>query len=652
MIFRSIRARILLSALLPVSLAILVLVGFFWSSRLEDASQFYSQRAKLLLRQVAMSSEFGLFSGNMANLQAIVNSVQHEPDVYGLSLFDATGALLVSAGPVAWRKFADATNPDNVAQQYKMGVDTIFEPIASSRVEISDLFTGSRTEEARQSLSLGYVVLEMSREGLLAREHELMWLSLWVGTLSLLFAGALAARLSDAVVRPILRVLGTIERVGQGNFAERTQVEHNDLLYDVQQGLNQMARRLAWGRDELEQRVQEVTRELNIKKEEAEAATQAKSRFLAAASHDLRQPTHALGLFIARLGQLPLEGISRQLVGQIEASTLAMQELLDSLLDISRLDAGVVPVHVSVFRVQTLLESVEGALAPLAEARGLRLRVRPTELWTRTDAALLKRMVMNLMHNALRYTEQGTVLLACRPMPRGNRVRIEVWDSGVGISSEHQANIFKEFFQVGNQARQRSQGLGLGLNIVERSAQLLGVEVGLRSAPGCGSRFSISLPAAVAEPAALALPVEVASSDLDGVTVLVVEDDAYARLAMADLLTSWGCIVVVACDAAQAVTAIENGLVPEVVVSDYRLGEGENGIQVISRARTLLGHSVPACLMSGSTDPALMQSTQAVGLTLLHKPIRPAKLRSLMRRLISRSGASAQPKPASGRRLA
>jgi CheY-like chemotaxis protein/anti-sigma regulatory factor (Ser/Thr protein kinase) len=253
-----------------------------------------------------------------------------------------------------------------------------------------------------------------------------------------------------------------------------------------------------------------------------------------------------------------------------------------------------------------------------------------------SDAVLLQRIVMNLAHNAVRYTDPGgTVLIAARR--RGSAVQIEVWDSGIGISPEHQSEIFKEFYQVGNPGRLRNYGLGLGLNIVERGAQLLGHTVSLRSALGRGTRFCITAPRAAAPIAAPQEPVEHSATALvsmEGKRVLLLEDDDMALEAVTKLLQSWGLQVSTASNIAQASIHLGRGAMPDVIVSDYRLDNGENGLEAIAALRALCAIEVPACLMSGDTDPELMQQAAQAQLTLLHKPVRPAKLRALLRRLL------------------
>ena len=644
----TIRARMLAATLLPIVLIVLILVGVFSTNRFGEMDEAHRQSAKLLVRQVALSSEYGLFSGNVASLQSVVNGVKQEAEVHSAVVFDVNGRALATAGTPGYANFEDIRRVTQGSRSARGGLETLVEVIRSDRIQLDDLFT-QRTETALAEQApavLGYAVIEVSRAGLESRQQDMLQLALGVGLVGLLFAGFLAIQLGEGVVQPILRISRMINQVGQGDLLARIKEVPSDPLYELQVGLNHMATRLAWGRDEMEQRVASVTAELRERKNEAEEATQAKSRFLAAASHDLRQPTHALGMFVARLSQSHLDAQTRSLVGSVEASVHAMQDLLDDLLDLSRLDAGAVHADVTAVELQAVFDNVRTALEPVAQERGLRLRIRNSPLWAQTDAVLLQRVLMNLVHNALRYTTKGTVLMACRTQNGGRDLRVEVSDSGIGISPDHQAEIFKEFYQVGNIGRDRSRGLGLGLNIVERSVALLGHKLELRSALGCGTRFSIVMPKTSAlERRSSGAHVVVdppATAALIGIEVLVLEDDDFARDALSSLLHSWGCRVLPCATSDEAVQMLQAHGAVDFLLSDYRLSDGDRGIDAIARLRESVGRNVPACLMSGDTDSALMQAAKEAGLPLLHKPVRPAKLRSVLRRiLMSPSGDAA-----------
>ncbi|MCF8208450.1 MAG: response regulator [Rhodoferax sp.] len=633
MIFNSIRSRMLVAALLPVTLVVIVLVAIFWMGRADDVSAAHTERGKLLLRQVTMASEFGLFSGDVAGLEAVVVGLGREENVLAAAVYDAQGLLLAKFGAIEFRSYHEFTRPESLSRQRELGKDTHFSPISIVEADIADPFSAKKVFASKPIL--GYAVVQMARASLLVRQRELLFLAVGVGALGIFVGGLLGMRLGEGVVRPILDVSRVIERIGKGDYAARRVARADDPLYQLQCDVNHMADRLESARDELEQRVEAATCELNRKKDEAEAANLAKSRFLAAASHDLRQPIHALGMFVSSLGQLPLDPVARKIVTNLEASTHAMQDLLDSLLDLSRLEAGAVPVQISSFDLQWIWNALESALAPTARAKGLRLRVRPTEARVLTDMTLVQRIVMNLAHNALRYTLSGTVLIACRPAANPQFVRIEVWDSGIGISPEHQTEIYKEFYQVGNPARDRSKGLGLGLNIVERSVHLLGLTLNLRSQLHCGTRFSLLVPRAGPDTQLTPATVVDAMADLQGVCALVIEDDLTANEALCALLSSWGCLALSATNGITAKAFLDDGQLPDVIISDFRLGEGDNGLEVIAKLRLEVDRAIPALLMSGDTDSALMHAVQQAELSLLHKPVRPAKLRSLLRRIVT-----------------
>ena len=287
-----------------------------------------------------------------------------------------------------------------------------------------------------------------------------------------------------------------IERISRGELSARIVLHDDDPLRGVQLGLNQMVERLQSHRDELELRIHQATLNLHDKIEEAQMATQAKTRFLAAASHDLRQPTHALGMFVARLAQLKHNTEARHLIESLERSVQALQDMLDGLLDLSRLETGVVQAQIRAFSLNMIFDQLRADFSLVAVEKGLRLRIKASDVVVLSDPALLQRILLNLLDNALRYTLHGWVLLACRRTADGKQVRIEVRDTGIGIAPEHHADIFNEFYQVNNVARDRSKGMGLGLNIVARATQLLGHRLQMRSRPGQGTCFSLELPLA------------------------------------------------------------------------------------------------------------------------------------------------------------
>ena len=634
-----IRSRMLLAALLPVTLVATLLAAVFLVVRVGDNAQAHEQRARSLIRQVALASEYGLFSGNIASLQSLSSGALQQADVRAATIIDAQGTVLVRVGKTAGVPLPALSALEHTAVDAVTGVDRLVQPVVATQIKLDDTLERSGTEVAVAPQRLGHVVMEFSRESLNRRERDMLAAGIAITLGGLLFGGVLAVLIGRGVLRPIMRVSRMIRRIGEGELSVRNEVLPNDPLRELQRGLNQMAAQLELGHDDMARRITAATAALREKKEEAETATRAKSQFLAAASHDLRQPTHALGMFVARLGQLPLDVQTGHLVANLDASVRAMQDLLDGLLDISKLDAGAVQVNLLAAPLAPIFEQTRLALQGAALDKGLRLRIRPTSAWVRSDPVLLQRILLNLVTNAVRYTEQGSVLLACRTSGDRDReqVRIEVWDSGIGISAEHQSQVFREFYQVGNAERDRTRGLGLGLNIVERTAHLLGHTFTLRSSLGRGTRFTLQVPLAQADAAPLEPAPAAPMTRLIGAVVMVIEDDALAAEGLVGLLESWGCTVSLADGQQQALAlAAQNGA-PDVIVSDYRLRGDENGIAAIAAIRAAAGHHIAACLMSGDTDQTLIAEARDSALTLLHKPVRPAKLRSLLRSLTATS---------------
>lgn len=371
---------------------------------------------------------------------------------------------------------------------------------------------------------------------------------------------------------------------------------------------------------------------------EAEQANAAKTRFLAAASHDLRQPIHALGLLFATLADRVRDAGTAPLLEQIDGAVEAIDSMLNSLLDISKLDAGVVRPDVGAVDLATLLRRLDNEHQPIAALTGSRLRVRPAHAVVLSDPSMLVRILDNLVSNALRYTHDGRVLVGARR--RGDAIRVEVYDTGPGIPAEALDDIFLEFHQLGNPERDRRKGLGLGLAIVKRLADLLGHRIEVRSTVGRGSRFAVILPLSAERPHRGAAPPLAAAlgDDLQGRRVLVLDDDASVLDAMRSLLERWGCDVVTAATPEEAEASIAStARPPDLLIVDYRLRHHASGIQTIEQLRARAGAPVPALVVTGDTAPDRLREAQESGYPLLHKPVKPAQLRSVMRHLVLRA---------------
>ena len=379
----------------------------------------------------------------------------------------------------------------------------------------------------------------------------------------------------------------------------------------------------------------DLANDLLIQKEFAEAANVTKSRFLASASHDLRQPVHALGMFVGALRDRPLDEVSGRLVRQIQNSIGALDSLFSAILDISRLDAGIIESRPQAFAIHPMLERICRDEIPEIDRKGIELRLIPCSIIVRTDPVLLERVLRNLVSNAVRYTDAGRVVIGCR---RGARLSVEVWDSGRGIPADQQDLIFQEFYQIGNSERDRARGLGLGLAIVRRLTRILDIPMQMQSRVARGSVFKLSLPVAAERPVAIE-----PAQGLHAVTqvshfILVIDDEVAIQEGMKALLTGWGHSVITASSCAEMLEyATAFTATPSLIISDYRLRNSEDGIAAIERLRSEFNSDIPAILITGDTAPDRIRDAVISDCLLMHKPVSDNRLRASIVKLTAES---------------
>lgn len=379
----------------------------------------------------------------------------------------------------------------------------------------------------------------------------------------------------------------------------------------------------------------ELVAALNQKAEEAQTATLAKSRFLAAASHDLRQPLHALSLFIDVLKESRSDNERSTIFPRIELSLDALRKLFDSLLDVSRLDAKVVKPEIGHFDLPELLGELAEEFKAVASQKHLSLKVHAQPSVVISDRLLLERILRNLISNAIRYTETGGVLLSCRP--RGDEILLQVWDTGIGISDKDREEVFVEFHQLHNAHRDRAEGLGLGLALVRRMCRLLNHELRLDSRLGKGSVFSIYLSrgneSLLDNRKAVA---RLHSWDLNGRAILVIDDEKDILSAMSTLLSKWGCEVITAESQDDAITELKKRkLTPDIILSDLRLRDMKTGVEAINAVREYSDVPIPGIVITGDTAPDQIRLVKDSGYELLQKPVQPARLRSVIHHHLS-----------------
>jgi len=483
----------------------------------------------------------------------------------------------------------------------------------------------------------------------------------WGAGLTLLAAMA-AWFLAGRMASPLLQLSDAAARIRRGEATEIPQVglyaEAANLAQSMRVLVSELQSRqrdLAELNASLESQVAERTRrladqnvELEQAKIEAETATAAKSRFLASASHDLRQPLHAMSLFARALSRRIDGDEARHLLTQIEQSLASLRAMFDALLNVSRLDAGLVVAHKAPVCLASLMEQVASSLRVDAESRGLSFRLHPLNATISSDAAILEAIIRNLGSNALKFTSKGGILLAARR--RGDAIAIEVYDTGPGIDESQHAEIFREFERASDQANGENDGLGLGLSIVRRYASLLGYRIELRSRLHRGSRFSVLIPRAhelIQTSTASPAIAERSPGSLDGMRILVLDDDAAIVSALVRDLSDRGGEARGFTTVREAEAALNGTFWPDAAVVDFDLRTTENGPAFIARMARDRGREIPALILSGATDRATLTELVHSGFAWMTKPAHPDQIASAIRDL--KSTRQAPPTHATGR---
>jgi signal transduction histidine kinase len=624
-----IRSRAYLLGLMPALLVAVLLGGYLGLSRIDDLEDTLRERGGALARHLAQGAEYAVVSGNHAPLNQLLSGAMQERDVIFVSVYQLSGELIGEAG----RK-PDALRTPLVSGMTNAGANIVFtEPVELSSLAVEDPFFQSQEFDApgTSPRQIAWVQVVISRAGNTAIARHQLLATLGLVALAMLFTVVLVRSLVLGGIRPLMEIIAAVRGIAARNFRVRLPPTAKSELRELQQGINLMSEALQFFEEDMQERIDVATAELAKQKEEADRANQAKSRFLAAASHDLRQPMHALSLYVESMKPHVTGRKAATTLVKIEAAVAAMETLFCGILDISKLDAGAVTPEISNLSVQTLLDGLYDDFRDEADTKGLRLRLQHCDVLVASDPILLQRILRNLISNALRYTEHGGVLIAAR-RHRG-MLRLQVWDSGQGIQAEHLEHIFHEYFQAANPQRDRAQGLGLGLAIVDRLARLLGHPLTVRSRPGKGTVFSLDVPIGQADPARG----DVARKTLEDMAqlhglVAVVDDDGMVQDALNTLLEGWGLRVI----KASGVTDLLNGLErpPDLLITDYRLG-AEDGLALAQTVHQAYPDAdFPTIVITGDVSEESVRTLNESGYTILHKPVRPARLRALMTNLL------------------
>jgi two-component system, sensor histidine kinase len=617
-----IRTRAFLLGLIPTLLVAAVLTAFHVYSRLDDLETTMTQQGMAMARHLGASAEYGVLSGNTAALENLLDQAIKEPGV--------KSALVIWPDQTRLRRgeLIDRIPLLHEAAQWQDGQRSWFAyPVKLDPLDTEDLFI-DRNAAVNEPLAWVAVSIDLQQKQVLAQ--NLLLTSLGITLLGLMLAVLLIRKLALTGLQPLMDIVATVKRISSGRFGTRLDVTANSPeLRELQAMVNQMSESLRSYQQDMEARVHIATSELEQRKREAEQASLAKSRFLAAASHDLRQPMHAISLYVESLKPQMQGHPAEEVLNKIERSVFSMVELFNAILDVTRLDAGVIQPRLAPVRIRKLMLHLADEFAAEADTKGLSLRVRAPDAWIESDSLLLERILRNLLSNALLHTTHGGVMLSARTCQ--GKLRLQIWDTGCGIAPEHQPRIFDEFYQAAAQENQVRHGLGLGLAIVRRLARLLGYPLQLHSRPGQGTVFSLDVPILAVAPDLTDKPLEPASVALSG-RLVVVDDDPDVRDALGQLLSAWGLEVQLLSDLNQVLDQLQ--VAPDAILADYQLLNGETGLTAIETIHAHWGADIPAILITGDTRADTVRILDALGHPVLYKPIQPAQLFTLLRKAL------------------
>ncbi|MDZ4080651.1 MULTISPECIES: hybrid sensor histidine kinase/response regulator [Hydrocarboniphaga] len=600
--------RVMLLAVMPCVVATMLLTSYFTIDKIRTLEDGFTANGGATAKRLASYSDLSLYAGDIGALRRVSQDAIREPGVQSVQISNGAG-LLVTAhrnGPVP-------------AQTRGFSAAVRIRPTGS-------FDDWSVDDDDGGAGAVGNVRVVIDSSGLYRQELRSAITGLLIGLATLIAAMWGATLLARGIAAPLRQLGVTVAAIRAGDLNARSRLDSDDELGRLSAGIDDMAAALAGHHSELEARVREAQLQAQQRLSQAEQANAAKARFLAAASHDLRQPLHAVGLFVGKLRETAGRD-QLALVERIDEGLSGMSGLLTALLDISRLDAGVVEPQRSVVSIGKLFDDAEATLSSLAIERETRLLFRRRDLHVDVDPALSARILSNFVENALRYAAGGAVLVSAQR--HGDKVRVQVRDNGIGIASMYHERVFEEFFQLDNPERDRRKGLGLGLAICARAARLLDIRIGLESAVGKGSCFYFDLPAAERPAPVVAAAPAMPTARAQG-RALVVDDDRAIRDGTIGLIEQWGLTTVAASTVDEAVEAlVSQGSEFDYLLCDLQLSEVDDGWRVIEAARRIDART-RLLLVSGDTSAATLRRARENGVVLLTKPVTPAKLRAAL----------------------
>ncbi|GEM_PF-529322 len=627
------RGQILAIALLPMMVVAVVLAIYFSHHSISALETALERRGADLARHLADTAGYDLYAGQPVYLKRLLD--------YERTLKAAEAIGISDAQDRWWLVSGHASLLAKPRMQVEPGLQREGPHMHFTHPILLHAWPDGQEPSSPSEVGhelVGQVTVTISREGIDTARSEIITATLSLLAVLLGSVGLLAWRLSTRLSHPLNRITEAVQDLAGGALDTRVDATSTGELGSLERGVNSMAEALESSTRHLEQRIHDATAGLLAQKEAADAATMAKSRFLAAASHDLRQPLHALKLLVSALRDtIPAkESESQWLLNNIEQANDTMENLLGTLLDLSRLDAGVVVARPTCFRVNDLFDRLELQFKPLAEDKGLELRIHRCRLAIFSDPQLLERVLANLISNAIRYTERGGILIGLRRVQH-DWARIEVRDTGKGIPAEFRKRIFEEYFQLDNPERDREKGLGLGLAIVMRLTRLLGSSIDVMSTPGRGSCFSVRATRCAPPPYSGRITEELVPMPLHDTLVAFIDDDQAILEAMLALFDQWGVELATGPDAVSVREDLQVlGRGPDIIISDFRLRHGRTGLEAVAELRAAFGPDIPAILITGDTSPDTIQALDQTGHAVLYKPLQPARLRALLSHVLAK----------------
>ncbi len=644
-----IRRKLMVIISVALWVSMLVASGAFIAYDQQTARQRLSGEMQVLAKVIAARSGAAVAFGDKKAASTNVAAFEYHPAVRIACLVSSTPKPLVLAQYRRKADDGDITRSDFCVDSYSTHPNVQNENIQHGKVQYERLYFDNGylvvvEPVLLKNKQIGQLVLQMSLQQIQQRLWQFAIVALMIQFAAGLLAYLLTTRLQRMITDPLQQLSTVADHItGSHDYSLRASKNGSDEVGVVVTAFNDMLHTI----QETHHQLKDVMFELEDKREQSDALARSAnerrteiSEYFAGASHDLRQPLHAMGLFVETLQQEQQDGANSHVLTRLDQSIEHLELLLTDLLDVSKLDAGVKKAKKSSVKIRPLLQRVENDFSMLAEDKQLRLSLFIADkvytdidsLTLHTDPMMLERVIRNLLSNAIRYTENGGILIACR-VYAGAEVSIEVWDTGRGIPEEQQRCIFESHRQLNNENQEPEKGFGLGLSVVRRLTDSLSHPLSIKSQEGQGTVFKIRVP--LASTSSSISTITGLPNAIAGKKLLLLDDDVVVLDSLETVLVAWGAEVKKVCSFDALKMVLNEGYQPDVMLSDYNLKDEGNGLEAIDYLRTQIDQFVPALIITGETDSDVFSAIGENGLKMLKKPVKPAKLRAMLGYLLA-----------------